>query len=54
MGIVGAVTSFSLIDLGGIKAVLDEAFGVDVDVIVEPVKRRELSRAIERDRTDAF
>ncbi|MGD0190762.1 MAG: nucleotidyltransferase domain-containing protein [Rhizomicrobium sp.] len=43
-----------LIDLGGIQTVLDEAFGTDVDVIVEPVRKRELRRAIERDRANAF
>jgi predicted nucleotidyltransferase len=43
-----------LIDLGGIQTVLDEAFGFDVDVIVEPVGRRELLAAIERDRANAF
>ena len=43
-----------LIDLGGIQTVLDEAFGFDVDLIVEPVKKRELLRAIERDRANAF
>ena len=43
-----------LVDLGGIQTVLDEAFGIDVDVIVEPVGRPELLRAIERDRANAF
>lgn len=43
-----------LIDLGGVQTLIDEAFGADVDVIVEPVKRRELRSAIERDRANAF
>jgi predicted nucleotidyltransferase len=43
-----------LIDLGGVQAVLDEAFGMDVDVVVQPVRKQELRRAIERDRADAF
>lgn len=43
-----------LIDLGGIQTVLEEAFGVDVDMIVEPVKRNDLRRVIERERADAF
>jgi hypothetical protein len=43
-----------LIDLGSIQTVLDGVFGVGVDVIVEPVKPRDLSCAIERDSANAF
>jgi len=43
-----------LIDLGGVQTLLDEQFGIDVDVVVEPVKKPELRRAIQRDRADAF
>ena len=43
-----------LIDLGGVQTLLDEQFGLDVDVVVEPVKKTELRRAIQRDRADAF
>ena len=43
-----------LFDLGGIQTVLDEGFGRDVDVIVEPVRQTELRQAIARDRADAF
>jgi prevent-host-death family protein len=43
-----------LIDLGGVQTLLDEGFGLDVDVIVEPVRKPELRRAIARDRMDAF
>jgi uncharacterized protein len=44
-----------LIDLGGVQTLLDESFGgASVDVIVEPVKNPQLSRAIQQDRIDAF
>jgi uncharacterized protein len=43
-----------LIDLGGVQALLDEGFGIEVDVIVEPVTMPELLDAIRRDRVDAF
>lgn len=43
-----------LIDLGGIQTVLNEGFGIDVDLVVEPVKKSELRTAILRDRVDAF
>lgn len=43
-----------LIDLGGVQTLLDEQFGIDVDMVVEPVKKTELRRAIQRDRADAF
>ncbi len=44
-----------LVDFGGIQTLLDEAFGdLDVDVVVEPIRRPELRAAIERDRLDAF
>jgi hypothetical protein len=44
-----------LIDLGGVQTLLDEHFeGNDIDVVVEPVKRPELSMAIRRDRVNAF
>ena len=43
-----------LIYLGGVQTLLDEQFGLDVDVVVESVKKPELLRAIQRDRADAF
>jgi predicted nucleotidyltransferase len=44
-----------LVDFGGVQTLLDEAFsGVDVDVVVEPIRRPELKAAVERDRLDAF
>jgi predicted nucleotidyltransferase len=43
-----------LIDLGGVQTLLEEGFGVDVDVVVEPVVAPELGRAIARDRAHAF
>ena len=43
-----------LIDLGGVQTLLDEGFGRDVDVIVEPVKKPALRLAIAQDRLDAF
>jgi len=46
---------FDLIDLGGVQSLLEEGFaGMDVDVVVEPIRRPELRAAIERDRVDAF
>jgi len=45
----------NLFDLGGVQAILEEAFaGVNVDVVVEPVRRRALRQGIERDRAHAF
>lgn len=44
-----------LIDLGGIQTVIEEGFaGLDVDVVVEPITRSDLKRAVERDRVNAF
>ena len=44
-----------LIDLGGVQTILDESFdGLDVDVVVEPVRQAELQNAIQRDRVYAF
>ena len=44
-----------LIDLGSVQTLLDESFaGLDVDVVVEPVRQPDLRRAIQRDRADAF
>jgi len=43
-----------LFDLGGVQTVLEEGFGIEVDVVVEPVRKPELRKAIERDRADAF
>ncbi len=44
-----------LIDLGGVQSMLDEAFGeLDVDLVVEPVKKPDLLDAIQRDRVHAF
>ena len=43
-----------LVDLGGVQTLLDEAFGCDVDLVVEPVRGLELRRAIARERLDAF
>lgn len=43
-----------LFDLGGIQAVLDEGFGCDVDLVVEPIRKLELRQAIAQDRADAF
>lgn len=44
-----------LIDLGGVQSLLDENFGgVQVDVVVEPIRAPELAVAIQRDRTHAF
>jgi uncharacterized protein len=43
------------IDLGGVQTLLEEGFaGMDVDVVVEPIRRPELGAAVERDRVDAF
>ncbi len=44
-----------LVDFGGVQTILDEAFGgVEVDVVVEPIRRPELRDAVQRDRVDAF
>jgi len=43
-----------LIDLGGVQTLLDEHFGRDVDVIVEPIRKAELRAAVAQDRVDAF
>jgi uncharacterized protein len=44
-----------LIDLGGVQTVLEQGFaGMDVDIVVEPIRRPELKAAVERDRVDAF
>jgi predicted nucleotidyltransferase len=44
-----------LVDLGGVQTVLEEGFaGMDVDIVVEPIRRAELKAAVERDRFDAF
>jgi predicted nucleotidyltransferase len=50
--VVGA--RLDLIDLGGVQTLLDESFGRDVDVVVEPVRKADLRAAIEQDRIDAF
>jgi len=44
-----------LFDLGGIQTLLEQAFfGMEVDLVVEPIRRPELKVAVERDRVDAF
>lgn len=44
-----------LIDLGGVQTLLDESFGgLEVDVVVEPVRQPELRSAIQKDRVYAF
>jgi uncharacterized protein len=44
-----------LVDLGGVQTVIEEGFaGMDVDIVVEPIRRPELKAAVERDRVDAF
>lgn len=43
-----------LFDLGAIQSILEEAFGIDVDVVVLPVRNAELRGAIARDHADAF
>jgi uncharacterized protein len=44
-----------LFDLGGIKTLLEEGFaGMEVDIVVEPIRRPGLRAAVERDRIDAF
>jgi predicted nucleotidyltransferase len=44
-----------LFNLGGIQTLLEEAFpGRGVDVVLEPVNRDSLRKAIERDRAVAF
>ena len=38
-----------LVDLGGVQTVLEEGFaGMDVDIVVEPIRRPELKAAVER------
>ncbi|MFQ5564413.1 MAG: nucleotidyltransferase family protein [Parvularculaceae bacterium] len=45
----------NLFDLGGVQSILEEAFvGVNVDVVMEPIRRPRLRHAIERDRARAF
>ena len=43
-----------LFALGGIQSVLEEAFGVAVDMVVSPVRKPFLLSAIQQDRADAF
>ncbi len=44
-----------LVDLGGVQSILEGGFvGLEVDVVVAPVGRRELKLAIERERLDVF
>jgi len=44
-----------LFDLGGIQTLLDEGFaGMEIDVVVEPIRQPGLRAAVERDRVDAF
>ena len=44
-----------LVDLGGIQTLLEEGFaGIDVDLVVEPIRRADLQAAVERDRVDVF
>ncbi len=44
-----------LINLGGIQTLLEEAFpGQSVDVVLEPVGKDSLRKAIDRDRAVAF
>lgn len=44
-----------LIDLGGVQTMLEDAFaGRAVDLVIEPIKRDDLQRAVERDRLYAF
>lgn len=43
------------IDLGGVQSLLEAGFaGMNVDVVVEPVRQPDLKAAVERDRIDAF
>jgi uncharacterized protein len=42
-------------DLGGIQTLLEEGFaGIEVDIVVEPIRQPGLRAAVERDRVDAF
>jgi len=50
----GAGRNLDLFDCGGIQTVLEEGFGASVDLIVEPIRRRDLSAAVEQDRVNAF
>jgi uncharacterized protein len=44
-----------LFDLGGIQTLLEEGFtGMEVDIVVEPIRQPGLRAAVERDRVDAF
>lgn len=44
-----------LFDLGGVQELLNECFeGVDIDLVVEPIRRPELLSAIRQDRMNAF
>jgi predicted nucleotidyltransferase len=44
-----------VIDLGGVQTLLERAFdGFAVDVVVAPVRKPDLAKAIERDKADAF
>jgi len=44
-----------LFDLGGIQTLLEEGFaGMEVDIVVEPIRQPRLRAAVERDRVDAF
>jgi predicted nucleotidyltransferase len=44
-----------LVDFGGVQTVLEDGFaGLQVDVVVEPIRRPDLQAAVERDRFDAF
>jgi uncharacterized protein len=50
----GPGARMSLINMGGVQTVLEEGFGCDVDVVVEPIAAGSLRSAIERDRMNAF
>jgi predicted nucleotidyltransferase len=46
--------NLDLIDFGAVQTLLDEEFGCDVDIVVEPVRKPQLRAAISSDRADAF
>lgn len=47
--------SLSLFDLGALQTILEEAFaGLSVDVVIAPVRKLALRRAIERDAAHVF
>ncbi len=47
--------SLDLFDFGGVQDILEKGFsGFDVDVVVAPIRRRELKASIERERLDVF